>query len=135
MGVAPDTLRDVNGIPKGMRIKAGSTVLIPKSSLISSDVSPTLAENASLSLEKPPPPPSANKCVKPANNANGSKGAQQNKCAPVKQAQKSDKTNAKGNSSQNNAASQHKSASTDLAKSAKNSSSANPSNKGVNVKQ
>ena len=77
LGVAPDTLRDVNGIPKGMRIKAGSTVLIPKSSLISSDVSPTLAENASLSLEKPPPPPSANKCVKPANNANGSKGARQ----------------------------------------------------------
>jgi membrane-bound lytic murein transglycosylase D len=118
-----------------MRIKAGSTVLIPKSSLVSSDVSPTLAENASLSLEKPTPATPANKCVKPANNANGSKGAQQNKCAPVKQAKKTDQTNAKGNSSKNTAASQHKSASTDLAKSAKNNNPANPINKGVNAKQ
>jgi membrane-bound lytic murein transglycosylase D len=118
-----------------MRIKAGSTVLIPKSSRVSGDVSPTLAENASLSLEKPVPPPPASKCVKPANNANGSKGAQQNKCAPVKQAKKIEKTNSKGNSSQNNAASQHKSASTDLAKSAKNRRPSNPINKGVNVKQ
>jgi membrane-bound lytic murein transglycosylase D len=135
LGVAPDTLRDINGIPKGMRIKAGSTVLIPKSSLVSSDVSPTLAENASLSLEKPTPATPANKCVKPANNANGSKGAQQNKCAPVKQAKKTDQTNAKGNSSKNTAASQHKYASTDLAKSAKNNNPANPINKGVNAKQ
>jgi membrane-bound lytic murein transglycosylase D len=135
LGVAPDTLRDINGIPKGMRIKAGSTVLIPKSSRVSGDVSPTLAENASLSLEKPPPPPLANKCAKPANNASGSKGAQQNNCAPVKQAKKIEKTNSKASSNQNNAASQHKSASTGLAKSANNSSQANPINKGVNAKQ
>jgi len=51
----------VNGIPKGMRIKGGSTVLIPKSAGKTSDISVNLAENASLSLEKPPPPPAPKK--------------------------------------------------------------------------
>ena len=115
-GVEVDTLRSVNGIPKGMRIKAGSTVLIPKTSRRPGDVSTAMAENASLSLEKPAPP--APKCGKPA------KGAKNAKCP-------SSKTGSKGNSSGKNAASQHKSASTGLAKSAKNSNSANPSNKGA----
>ena len=135
LGVDSDTLRDINGIPRGMRIKAGSTVLIPKTSSRSGDVPTTLADNASLSLEKPPPPPPPNKCAKPAKAANGSKATQQSKCAPQKQVKTVDKGASKGNSPQKNAASQHKSASTELAKSAKNVSSANPSNKGVSVKQ
>ena len=115
LGVDADTLRSVNGIPKGMRIKAGSTVLIPKTSRRPGDVSTAMAENASLSLEKPPPTP---KCKK------SSKDSKNGKCAAVK-------ASPKGNSSGKNAASQHKSASTGLAKSAKNDSSANSSNKGA----
>ena len=114
LGVDPDALRQVNGIPKGMRIKAGSTVLIPKTSRRPGDVSTAMAENASLSLEKPAP--SSPKCAKPAKGAKA-------KCGTPK-------TASKGNSSANNAASQHKSASTGLAKSAKNGSSAATSNKG-----
>jgi membrane-bound lytic murein transglycosylase D len=135
LGVDPDTLRDINGIPRGMRIKAGSTVLIPKTSNRSGDVPTTLADNASLSLEKPPPPPPPNKCAKPAKAAAGAKAAQQSKCQPQKQVKTIEKGASKGNSPQKNAASQHKSASTGLAKSAKNGSSASPGNKGVSVKQ
>ena len=112
LGVDPEALRQVNGIPKGMRIKAGSTVLIPKTSRRPGDVSTAMAENASLSLEKPAPP--APKCAKVAKGAKASKNT---KCGATK-------TASKGNSSANHAASQHKSASTGLAKSAKNSSSA-----------
>jgi len=61
LGVDVAQLREVNGIPKGMRIKGGSTVLIPKSAGKTSDISVNLAENASLSLEKPPPPPAPKK--------------------------------------------------------------------------
>jgi membrane-bound lytic murein transglycosylase D len=119
LGVDVDTLRSVNGIPKGMRIKAGSTVLIPKTSG-AGDVSTAMAENASLSLEKSAP--KAPKCGKSTTNG------QNTKCAPTK-------TAAKGNSSAKNAASQHKSASTGVAKSAKNSSSATSSTKGgANIK-
>jgi membrane-bound lytic murein transglycosylase D len=116
LGVDVDTLRSVNAIPKGMRIKAGSTVLIPKTSNRAGDVSSAMAENASLNLEKPAPP--ASKCAKPA------KGAKNTNCSTPK-------SNPKGNSSAKNAASQHKSASTGLAKSAKNGSSASSSNKGA----
>ena len=110
LGVDADSLRQVNGIPRGMRIKAGSTVIIPKTSSRAGDVSSAMADNASLSLEKPPPP--APKCAKPAKGAKGGKNA---KCAPA--------VPNKGNYSGKNAASQHKSASTGLAKSAKNGSS------------
>ena len=119
LGVDVDTLRQINGIPKGMRIKAGSTVLIPKTSHRAGDVSSAMAENASLSLEKPPPP--APKCPKPVKGAKANKNT---KCVAPKAA-------SKGNSSANNAASQHKSASTGLAKSAKNGSSAASSSKGA----
>jgi membrane-bound lytic murein transglycosylase D len=71
LGVDVDTLRSVNGIPKGMRIKAGSTVLIPKTSRRPGDVSTAMAENASLSLEKPAPP--APKCGKPAKGTKNAK--------------------------------------------------------------
>jgi membrane-bound lytic murein transglycosylase D len=131
LGVDSDVLRDINGIPRGMRIKAGSTVIIPKTSRRPGDVPTSLAENASLSLEKPPPPPPS-KCVKPTKTV---KGAKPVKCTPVNQVKTSEKSGSKGNSSQKNAASQHKSASTGLAKSAKNDSSANPINKGTSKKQ
>ncbi|MBU3614957.1 transglycosylase SLT domain-containing protein [Polynucleobacter sp. Latsch14-2] len=120
LGVEVDTLRSVNGIPKGMRIRAGSTVIIPKTSRRPGDVSVALADNASLSLDKPPPPPrQAQKCKKGA------------KCPPVK----SVKGDTKGNSPGNNAASQHKSASTGLAKSAKNSPVKTSVSKGVSKVQ
>ena len=130
LGVDVDTLREVNGIPRGMRIRAGSTVLIPKTSRRSGDVSSAMADNASLSLEKPPPP--APKCPKPAKAAKGAKPA---KCAPSNAPKTAEKGSSKGNSSAKNAASQHKSASTGLAKSAKNgnslASAGNNASKGV----
>ncbi len=126
LGVDADSLKQVNGIPRGMRIKAGSTIIIPKTNGRTADVSSAMADNASLSLEKPPPP--APKCPKPAKGSKGSKAA---KCAPA--------IPSKGNSSAKSAASQHKSASTGLAKSAKNGSSptlkANSATKGVSKNQ
>ncbi len=104
LGVDVDSLREVNAIPKGMRIRAGSTLLVPKTSQRPGDISVAMAENASLSLDKGGSP-AAKKCAKGA------------KCPVVKPV----KGTSKGNSSANNAASQHKSASTGLAKSAKKS--------------
>jgi membrane-bound lytic murein transglycosylase D len=106
LGVDAETLRAVNGIPKGMRIRAGSTVLVPKTNHRPGDISLALAENGSLNLVKPAP-------STPKNCAKGAK------CPVVK----TGKAVTKGNSSANNAATQHKSASTGLAKSAKNVSS------------
>ncbi len=120
LAVDVDALRSVNGIPKGMRIKAGSTVLIPKTSGLAGDVSTAMVENASLSLVKPAPP--APKCDKSA------KSGPNTKCAPTK-------TAAKGSSPAKNASSQHKSASTGLAKSAKNGASTSSSNKGITNSQ
>ncbi len=128
LGVEPDALRQVNGIPKGMRIKAGSTVIIPKTSSRSGDVSSTLADNASLSLEKPPPPPLPPKCPKPVKGAKNNKAV---KCSPAKPNKTTENAANKGKSAPNNAASQHKSASTGLAKSAKNGNSASSSSKGA----
>ena len=104
LGVDLATLREINGIPKGMRIKAGSTVIIPKTSRRPGDISVALAETASLSLEKPPPPPKKTK-----------KGAAGRGSGKTKES----KSASKGNSSSNKATTQHKSASTGLAKSAK----------------
>ena len=115
LGVDVDILRSVNGIPKGMRIKAGSTILVPRTSSRAGDVSTAMAENASLSLVKPAP--QAPKCDKSA------KTSQNTKCV-------SSKTATKGNSSSKNTTSQHKSASTGPAKSAKNTVSASSGNKG-----
>jgi len=127
LGVDADALRQVNGIPKGMRIKTGSTVLIPKTGNRSGDVSSAMADNASLSLEKPPPPQP--KCPKPTK---GSKGAKTAKCAPPKGVKAVEAASTKGNSSGKNAASQHKSASTGLAKSAKNGNSTPSTKKASN---
>ena len=134
LGVEADALRQVNGIPKGMRIKAGSTVIIPKTGNRSGDVSSAMADNASLSLEKPSS--SASKCPKPAKGAKSTKAV---KCAPAKSNTAAQTAGSKGNSSPKNAASQHKSASTGLAKSAKNdssvSSSTNSSGRGASKNQ
>ena len=134
LGVDVDTLREVNGIPRGMRIRAGSTVLIPKTSRRPGDVSSAMADNASLSLEKPSAP--AAKCPKPAKGTKGTKPA---KCASSNLPKNAEKSPSKGNSSEKNAASQHKSASTGLAKSAKNSNSpastGNNASKGVSKSQ
>ena len=134
LGVDVDTLREVNAIPRGMRIKAGSTVLIPKTSRRPGDVSSAMADNASLSLEKPLPP--TPKCPKPAKAV---KGAKPVKCTPTNSPKTAEKGVSKGNSSGKNAASQHKSASTGLAKSAKNVSSpastGNNASKGVSKSQ
>jgi len=91
LGVDVAQLREVNGIPKGMRIKGGSTVLIPKSAGKTSDISVNLAENASLSLEKPPPPPTPKKVSKQSKSTAkaSSKDATKRKSpstAPVKSA-------------------------------------------------
>jgi membrane-bound lytic murein transglycosylase D len=134
LGVEADALRQVNGIPKGMRIKAGSTVIIPKTGNRSGDVSSAMADNASLSLEKPSS--SASKCPKPAK---GAKNAKAVKCAPAQSNTAAQTAGSKGTSSPKNAASQHKSASTGLAKSAKNdssvSSSTNSSGRGTSKNQ
>jgi membrane-bound lytic murein transglycosylase D len=45
-------LRDLNGIPRGMKIKGGSTILVPKGSRFKGDVPMHLADNGSLNLEK-----------------------------------------------------------------------------------
>jgi membrane-bound lytic murein transglycosylase D len=107
LGVSVAVLREVNAIPSGMRVKAGSTVLIPKPSTKSTDVPEHLAENASLNLVRPAPvkkgaaPAAAGKKTNPA----PSKTAQNSANPSVKAASKPP--------------SQQKSVSTDAAKSAK----------------
>jgi len=52
LDVDAQQLRDLNGIPRGMRIKGGSTILVPKGKLNDGDVPSYLADNGNLSLEK-----------------------------------------------------------------------------------
>jgi membrane-bound lytic murein transglycosylase D len=51
IGVDSDTLMTVNKIPAGMRLKPGSTVLVPKSDDDDEDISADVAENARLAME------------------------------------------------------------------------------------
>ncbi|MBP0631844.1 transglycosylase SLT domain-containing protein [Cupriavidus sp. AcVe19-1a] len=51
LNVDADTLREINSIPKGMRLKAGSTVMIPRSGRHDQDISATLADTAMLAME------------------------------------------------------------------------------------
>lgn len=46
-----DRLREINGIPKGVRLKVGATVLVPRPSHIQKDIPESIAENAVLSYE------------------------------------------------------------------------------------
>ena len=53
LGVKPDLLRDVNLIPAKMLVKAGSTILVPKSDKTAdNDIAPELADKAQLVIEK-----------------------------------------------------------------------------------
>jgi len=47
-----DQIRDVNKIPKGMKIRSGSTIIIPKNETHHGNVPIELAQNPSLSLER-----------------------------------------------------------------------------------
>jgi len=49
-------IRDVNNIPRGMRIRAGSTILIPKPPGKDSDIPMHVAEHGQLKLDKTTPP-------------------------------------------------------------------------------
>jgi membrane-bound lytic murein transglycosylase D len=51
IGVDADTLMTVNKIPAGMRLKPGSTLLVPRGDDDDEDVSADVAENAVLSIE------------------------------------------------------------------------------------
>lgn len=61
LNVDPDTLREINRIPKGMRLKAGSTVMIPRTGRHDQDISASLAETAMLAVE--PDVPDAKRIV------------------------------------------------------------------------
>jgi membrane-bound lytic murein transglycosylase D len=73
LDVDANQVRQINNIPKGMRIKAGSTVLIPRGGKVG-DVAEHLANNAGkLMLEreaaaKPKPKTTANPANKQATN-------------------------------------------------------------------
>jgi membrane-bound lytic murein transglycosylase D len=108
LGVDVNALREVNAIPKGMRVRAGSTVLIPKTSRQTGDISVALADNASLSLEKPTPPP-AKKCKKEA------------KCAVPSVASSNSKTHSKISTASNKIHTPPKSVNTGNVKLAKKS--------------
>ncbi|WP_223851402.1 MULTISPECIES: transglycosylase SLT domain-containing protein [Cupriavidus] len=61
LNVDADTLREINRIPKGMRLKAGSTVMIPRTGPHDQDISATLAESAMMLVE--PDVPDAQRIV------------------------------------------------------------------------
>ena len=50
-GISEPSLREVNKIPPKMRIKPGSTVLVPRPQHVTADISEHVAENAELLLE------------------------------------------------------------------------------------
>jgi membrane-bound lytic murein transglycosylase D len=51
-GTTPDVIRQANNIPAQVRLKAGSTILVPKTSAsTNSDIAETIADNAALAFE------------------------------------------------------------------------------------
>jgi len=56
VGMTEAGLRDVNHIPPQMLVKAGSTLLVPRSAQRQTDVSEHIAENATMSLSPEAPP-------------------------------------------------------------------------------
>jgi membrane-bound lytic murein transglycosylase D len=51
-GTTPDVIRQANNIPPQMRLKAGSTILVPKTSATtSSDIAENIIDNAQIALE------------------------------------------------------------------------------------
>ncbi|BEI41220.1 transglycosylase SLT domain-containing protein [Polynucleobacter sp. HIN9] len=93
LALNPETIRDVNNIPRGMRIRAGSTVLIPKPPGKQSDISEYLAEHGQLKLDKAVPPKP--KTSKPAQANTASKSAPKKAANPktASTQQKSPSTN------------------------------------------
>lgn len=61
LNVDVDTLREINRIPKGMRLKAGSTVMIPRTGRHDQDISASLVDTAMLAVE--PDVPDAKRVV------------------------------------------------------------------------
>ncbi len=51
LNVDAETLREINSTPEGMRLKAGSTVMIPRSGRHDQDISASLADSAMLAME------------------------------------------------------------------------------------
>jgi membrane-bound lytic murein transglycosylase D len=52
LGTTPEVIRQANNIPPQMRLKAGSTILVPKTSATASnDIAESIVENASMALE------------------------------------------------------------------------------------
>ena len=56
VGMSEASLRDVNRIPARMLVKAGSTLLVPRSAQRQTDVSEHIADNATMSLSPDLPP-------------------------------------------------------------------------------
>ena len=110
LGVDVAVLREINGIPRGMRVRSGSTVIVPKLNTKSSDVPEHLAENGSLNLVNPAV---AKKGVKPG------AGTKKPSQTVAKSGGSGSKSTTKAPSK---SATQHKSASTAVAKSAKTTS-------------
>ncbi len=52
----PAVIREVNHIPAKMRLKVGSTILVPKNNTTEKDIAPELADNATLAVEPDLPP-------------------------------------------------------------------------------
>jgi membrane-bound lytic murein transglycosylase D len=55
IGVDADTLMSVNRIPAGMRLKPGSTIVVPRTDDDDEDISADVAENAMLAVERDTP--------------------------------------------------------------------------------
>jgi membrane-bound lytic murein transglycosylase D len=52
LGTTPEVIRQANNIPPQMRLKAGSTILVPKTtSTAGNDIAESIVENASMALE------------------------------------------------------------------------------------
>lgn len=56
LGTTPELLRSVNQIPPKMRLRAGSTILVPKSEMAGqNDIEPELADRATMAMERDVP--------------------------------------------------------------------------------
>lgn len=56
VGTSEHTLREINGIPPRMQVRAGSTLLVPRSAGRQSDVAAYIADNAAMRLTPDVPP-------------------------------------------------------------------------------
>ncbi len=61
LNIDPATIREINKIPRGMRLKAGSTVVVPKSDHSQADISAKIAQSATMAVE--PDVPDAKRVV------------------------------------------------------------------------